>query len=137
MRSKTLFLMALVMVLSLVLAACGGGGEEASTGAGGGDPKAGEALFAQSVIGSQPGCSTCHSLEVGVVIVGPSLAEIGHHAGEMVSGMSAEEYLRQSILEPDAVVEEGYAAGTMPKVWGDELTEQQVQDLIAYMLTLK
>jgi len=130
------------LVLALLLAACGGGGSEKEekkepVPAGAGDPSKGEKLFKETLIGSQPGCITCHSLESGVTLVGPSQSDIGARAGTRVSGLSAEEYLRQSILEPDAHVVEDFAAGTMPVALADELSEQQVKDLIAYMLTLK
>jgi predicted small secreted protein len=132
MMKKAYLFVALVVLFSLALSACGGGG-------GGGDDaaSAGKELFAQSVIGTQAGCSTCHSLEEGVVIVGPSMAGIGSRAATQVAGTNAEDYLRQSILEPDAHLVEGFPAGTMPQVWGDELTEEQISNLIAYMLTLK
>jgi cytochrome c553 len=131
------FLVLLALLLSLV--ACGG--ESAPEGGEGGAGAAaaadGETLFAQQLIGTQAGCVTCHSLEPDVVIVGPSLAKIGAEAGSRVSGLAAEEYLRQSILEPDAYTAEGFAAGLMPKALAGELSEKQVSDLVAYMLTLK
>lgn len=119
----------------LILAACGGGASQAPAGgSAGGDAAAGKALFAQSVIGANPGCITCHSLEAGKTLVGPSVAGIASRAGSTVSGQSAEQYLRQSIVEPDAYVVKGFAKGLMPK---PTLTEQQIGDLIAYLLTLK
>ena len=131
------FMVLLVLVLSLV--ACGG--ESAPTGGEGGagaaDATDGETLFAQQLIGTQAGCVTCHSLEPDVVVVGPSLAKIGAEAGSRVSGVSAEEYLRQSILEPDAYTVEGVPAGLMSKALADELSEEQIGDLVAYMLTLR
>lgn len=123
---------ALLVLLTLVLTACGGGGSEAS-----GDAQTGQALFAQSVIGSQAGCATCHSLEAGVTIVGPSMAGIGTIAGTRVAGMSAEDYLKESILEPDAYLVEGFPAGVMVQVWEEVLTEDQLNDLVGYLLTLK
>lgn len=131
---KVYVFVAVIVLFSLALTACGGGG-----GSSDGDDavQRGKDLFAQSVIGTEAGCSTCHSLEAGVTIVGPSLAGIGTTAATMVSGMNAEEYLRQSILEPDAYVTEGFPAGTMPQVWKDVLTEDQVNDLVAYLLSLK
>ena len=136
MRNKTYLFVTFVLVLTLALAACGGG-EEPSTGAGGADAKAGEELYAQTVIGAQPGCITCHSLEAGVVVVGPSMAGIAVRGGTTVDGQSLEEYLEASILNPDEYLVEGYAAGTMPQVWEDELTDQQVKNLVAYLQTLK
>jgi mono/diheme cytochrome c family protein len=81
-----------------------------------------------SVIGSQAGCSTCHSLNEGEVIVGPSLAGIGSRD---------EAYIRESILDPNAVLVDGYPADTMPNVWGDELSQGQLDQLVAFLLSLK
>ena len=132
MMKKAYIFVALVVLFSLALAACGGGG-------GGGDDAAqrGKDLFAQSVIGTEAGCSTCHSLDAGVPIVGPSLAGIGTTAASRISGTSAEDYLHDSIVDPDAYLVEGFPAGTMPQVWEDVLTAEQLSDLVAYLVTLK
>lgn len=133
MKKKLSLLFVLVLALSVVLTACGGGGGES----GGDDAAAGEKLFKQTVTGDQAGCITCHSLDAGVVIVGPSMNGIASRAGSTVSGMSAEDYLRESILDPDAYLVQGFPAGTMPQVWGDELTSEQIDQLIAFLQTLK
>lgn len=122
-----------ILLIAILVAACGG----VNGGGNGGDVEAGKALFEKSVLEGQAGCVTCHSREPGVVLVGPSLANIGNEAVEMVPKMAAEEYLRQSIIQPDAFIVDSFPAGTMPKVWGDVLSEQQVNQLIAYLLTLK
>jgi sulfur-oxidizing protein SoxX len=135
---KLMLLVVFILVLGLV--ACGGESAPASEGGqatGAGDAGAGKELFNQGLIGTQPGCMTCHSLEPGVTLVGPSLASIGAEAGSMVSGQSAEEYLRQSILAPGEYVVEGFADGIMPANYGDELSEQQLNDLVAFLLSLK
>jgi mono/diheme cytochrome c family protein len=121
---KTQYLLIALLVASLLLAACGGGGDS-------GDPAvdAGKALFAETVIGTQAGCSTCHSLNAGEVIVGPSLAGIGARADA--------NHIRESILNPNASLVDGFPAGTMPNVWGDELTGEQIDQLVDYLLTLK
>ena len=49
--------------------------------------------------------------------------------------MSAEEYLRQSILEPDAYIVEGFPAGQMLPNLGEILSPQQIDDLVAFLLT--
>ena len=133
-----LLVTALILVLGLV--ACGGeaapAGEEGQA-ARAGDVAAGEALYNQSVIGSLAGCMTCHSLEPGVTMVGPSLANIGAEAGSRVSGQAADEYLRQAIVEPNAHIVEGFGEGLMPVGYGNELSEQQLNDLVAFLLSLK
>ena len=125
----------LLLVLSLIstgLAACGG-----ESGGGDGSAQAGEKLFDQAAIGNQAGCSTCHSLEVDVILVGPSLAGIANRAGERVAGLSAEDYIRESIIDPDAYTVEGFPSSVMPLVWSSVLTEEQIDDLVAFLLTLK
>lgn len=129
---KLMLVVVLFLVLGLV--ACGG---ESAPATGAGDTAAGKDLFNQSTIGSQPGCMTCHSLEPGVNLVGPSLAVVGGEAGSRVSGQPAEEYLRLSIVEPGEYIVEGFAAGIMPANYGNELSEQQLNDLVAYLLSLK
>jgi mono/diheme cytochrome c family protein len=124
------FALVLFLVLSLGLAACGGDAGPA----GGGDPTAGEEVFNQA---AAPACNTCHSLQPGEDLVGPSLAGIGNQAGTRVSGQSAEAYLRESVTDPDAHVVEGYNANIMPAVYASQLSDQQIQDLVAYMLTLQ
>ena len=120
---KTFYILVALLVASMLLAACGGGDTGGDSAA-----DAGKALFAETVIGSQAGCITCHSLD-GSVIVGPSMQGIGSRADEA--------YIRESILDPNAVLVETYPADTMPNVWGTELTGEQVDQLVAYLLTLK
>lgn len=120
----------LALVLLLGLVACGGDDGAAPAG---GDAQAGETVFAQV---ASPTCSSCHSVRAGETIVGPSLAGIAGQAGKRVSGQSAEAYLRESVVEPDAYVVEGFQAGIMPSTYGTQLSEEQISDLVAYMMTL-
>lgn len=139
--NKKILLLMLAFAAVLLLGACGGGGGD-TAGSGDspiGDAANGEKLYNQTVIGSAsaPGCVTCHSLEPGVVLVGPSHAGVATRAGSYVEGMSAEEYLRESIMDPDAHVVEGFSPGVMYQNFGEELQAREVNDLIAYMMTLK
>jgi nitric oxide reductase subunit C len=81
-------------------------------------------------------CSTCHSLQPDVVIVGPSLAGIASRAGSRVAGLSAEEYIRTSIVHPSEFIVPGFQ-DLMQKNFGDVLTSDQITDLIAYLMTQK
>ena len=141
MSKKTLLVLLLSLAL-LALAACGGGGADTPTDGEAeaiGNAENGETLFSQATIGANnaPGCITCHSLEPDVVIVGPSQAGLATRAQTRVAGMSAADYIHQSIVEPNAYVVEGFAEGLMYQNYGTDLTEDQINDLVAYTLTLE
>ncbi|RMG94312.1 MAG: cytochrome c [Chloroflexi bacterium] len=142
MMQKRFLLVFFALAGLLLLVACGGGGNEsgeAATEEAVGDPVRGEQLYKQTTIGSAsaPGCITCHSLEEGVQLVGPSHAGVATRAETAVPGMSAEEFLRESIIDPDAHVAEGFTPGIMYPNYGNELSEQDINDLVAFLLTLK
>ena len=95
----------------------------------------GESLYKSTIINnSAPGCITCHSLEPDVVIVGPSHAGIGERIAGGVNGLSAEDYLRQSILEPNSHVVNGFTEGIMYQDFSTVLSPQDVDDLVAFLL---
>ena len=81
-------------------------------------------------------CATCHRVDSEERLVGPGLLNVGKRAESRVQGMSAVNYLHQSIVSPSAYVVEGYA-DLMPKNWGRVFSDKQIDDLIAYLLTLK
>ena len=132
MLRKTTLTVALLMIIALTITACGGDDGGSDTAA-----NAGDELFQQATIGTLAGCKTCHSLEPGVIIIGPSLASIGAEADGRVAGVSAEDYLRQSILDPNAHLVEDFPASIMPNTYQNQLTEEQVDALVNYLLTLK
>ncbi|MGE5650644.1 MAG: c-type cytochrome [Bacillota bacterium] len=110
------------------------------------DPVAqGQALFNAT----PPACSACHSISPGVNLAGPSLAGIGTRAAQTVADPSykgkakdAAQYIHESIVAPSAHLVPGptYSAGGrsfMPDNFGKELTPQQIDHLVAYLVTLK
>jgi mono/diheme cytochrome c family protein len=134
MRKRYLVLATFILLIALV-AGC----SSSEGGADSGAVTAGEELFNQTVIGANAGCITCHSLEPDVVIVGPSMAAFFIEAekeGEEL-GMTAEAFIRQSILDPNAVLAADYPPDTMPTDWEEVLTEEQVDNLVAYLMSLK
>ena len=136
---RKLFVVLMAFSVLLLLAACGSGGDAVDETAVVGDAARGEQLYKQTVIGSAsaPGCITCHSLEPDVVLVGPSHAGVATRAETYVSGMSAEAFLRQSIVDPNAHVVAGFPAGVMYQNYGQDLAAPQIDDLVAFMLTLE
>lgn len=141
MLKKSVFLVVLGLAV-MAMVACGGGGTPESGDAEPtpvGNAANGETMFSQPTIGENnaPGCITCHSLEPDVVIVGPSQAGLATRAETRVPGQTAEEYIRNSIINPDEHVVEGFAPGLMYQHYGTDLTEEQIDDLVAYTLTLR
>jgi nitric oxide reductase subunit C len=152
MLKRTTVLVSLVLIiLILTLAACGGGaakpaGSEGQPAAAtGGNVDTGKKLFNEPVLKSagSPGCVTCHSLEKGKTLVGPSLAGIATEAAADVqkadykgTAKSGEEFLKESIVSPDVAITQGFQPGVMPKTY-TKLSAQEVNDLVAYLMTLK
>ncbi|MHB8625678.1 MAG: c-type cytochrome [Aggregatilineales bacterium] len=99
-----------------------------------GDATHGAMLFSQTLNGA-PSCANCHSLD-GSILVGPTLKQVAIIAGTRVAGLSAGEYLYQSIISPAAYIVSGYS-NEMYAQYGRELSPQQLADLVAYLLTLR
>ena len=79
------------------------------------------------------GCAGCHTLAKANATgtQGPSLDDLAQSAAQ-ASG-SPDEYVRESILDPDAEVAQGFQPGVMPSYEG-RLTDEQLQTLVEYLL---
>ena len=86
-------------------------------------------------------CSQCHTIEgISEGLIGPDLTHICTSAATRVPGFSAEEYIRESIVDPEAFVPEGVeraSPGLMTKAITEKLTEEQVEALVAFLLTVQ
>jgi mono/diheme cytochrome c family protein len=98
-----------------------------------------EAGLAGATTGKQifvaAGCGACHRLaDAGTNgNIGPPLDDLSSVAGDREPGVSAEEYVRESLLDPDAFTVEGFQAGVMPSYEG-RLDEKQLRELVNYLL---
>ena len=83
-------------------------------------------------------CYQCHTIEsVSDGVIGPDLTHIGTDAATRKPGMSAEEYIRESIIDPEAFVaaDVGRATpGLMTNAITEKLTDSQVDALVAFLL---
>jgi mono/diheme cytochrome c family protein len=87
---------------------------------------------------TEAGCVACHTVSgLSIGTVGPILDGIGSRAGETVAGLSAEEYIRQSILDPNFFMVDDFAEGIMPQSFADTLSDEQIDSLVAFMLSLE
>jgi mono/diheme cytochrome c family protein len=80
------------------------------------------------------GCGGCHTIE-GLTsgTAGPNLTNIGTVAATRVPGKSAEDYIHESILFPSAYIVEGFT-DIMPKTFDELLSDQQIEDLVTFLL---
>lgn len=108
-----------------------------------GNAERGRVLFnqpVQSERGEQQACARCHAIKKGeqsATGLGTNFHDIGARAGSTVQGQSAEAYLRTSITDPDAYLAGNFQDGLMYRGYAKALMPQQIEDLVAYMLTLK
>ena len=96
-----------------------------------------------------PACNACHSVAPGVNMVGPSLAGVSARAAQVIASADYKgkakdpaAYIRESIQEPSVYVVPGamYSANGvsfMPNTYGKDLTPEQLDQLTAYLSSLK
>lgn len=82
-------------------------------------------------------CLTCHTIGSSTPGRYPDLANIGVTAATRKPGMSAEEYLAESIYAPNAYIVEGFLPG-MPYINKPpiSLTDKEILTVIAYLQSL-
>jgi hypothetical protein len=87
------------------------------------------------------GCIDCHYLEEpedGIPLnnlIAPSLATLGERAANRVPGQDAATYVYNSIVDPHAYEVAGYDADLMPLTYAEEMTEAEIEALVAWLLT--
>lgn len=94
------------------------------------DPERGERRF------REVGCNGCHTVAGVGGMVGPDLTEVGARPSrDPERWLITEDYIRASILEPDAFIVLGYD-NMMPPPDRLGLSERDVSDIVDYLLTL-
>jgi cytochrome c2 len=115
----------LLVFIGMLLVACGGGTPTFS------DPALirGERVFKRD-------CATCHSTKPGANLVGPSLDGIASRAGTREEGMDSRGYIQLSIIKPSEFVVDGFV-DQMPATFGSSLSDEELENVIAYLMTLE
>jgi mono/diheme cytochrome c family protein len=86
-----------------------------------GNAEAGLTVFQEN------GCGSCHTLAAA-----NANGQIGPNLDTALQGKSAD-YIRTSIVDPNADIAPGFTAGIMPQTYGQQLSEQQINDLVALL----
>ncbi|HRF97192.1 MAG TPA: cytochrome c, partial [Aggregatilineales bacterium] len=81
-------------------------------------------------------CATCHLVDSDVAGVGPGLYSLSDRAGGRIPGYPAEVYVYHSIITPAQYIVSGYPEGLMPIGYGETLSQQDIYDVAAYILSL-
>ena len=116
-----------------------GAPKAAAPAAGGGGAAAGDPAKLGQTLATANGCVACHSVD-GKAGVGPSWKGLFDSNRELVSGgpvKADEAYLKESILTPNAKVAKGFGPNVMPATFGSTLKPEQVDQIIAYIKSLK
>lgn len=83
------------------------------------------------------GCAACHAVDAGATSAGPNWRDTWGQARNFEDGTSSpgdENYIRQSILEPQAHIVRGFTAARMP---AGRFSDRQLDALIAYIRSLR
>lgn len=99
--------------------------KQQQAGAGGGDK--GAATFAAA------GCGGCHTFARAGTNgkIGPSLDNVAADAKK--AGEDVRAYVKESIVDPNKVIAQGYSAGVMPRSYGQSLSAEEIDALVQYL----
>jgi mono/diheme cytochrome c family protein len=86
-----------------------------------GSAEAGRAVFLDQ------GCGSCHTFSPA-----GSTGTVGPNLDEALAGKDAA-FIRQSIVDPNAEVASGFSAGVMPQNYEEQLSPEQLDDLVAFL----
>jgi mono/diheme cytochrome c family protein len=88
-----------------------------------GNSQAGKAVFEAN------GCGSCHTFSPA-----GSTGTVGPDLDNALKGKDAA-FIHQSIVDPNAEITSGYQAGVMPQTFGQQLSQKQLNDLVAFLMS--
>jgi cytochrome c oxidase subunit II len=94
----------------------------------GGGAAAGKAVFENN------GCGSCHTLKAAGATgtIGPDLDKLPAYAS--AAGQDLEQFVNESIVKPDAYIQQGYPKGVMPETFAS-LPKAQLDALVQYLIS--
>ena len=110
--------------------------EAAGGGGGGGEPAEEQGAEEEQAAGApgeqiftSAGCAGCHALAAA-----GSDSDVGPDLGQLSQANATEEFIRRSIVDPDAEVAQGFSADVMPENFGEQLSDEELDALVKYLL---
>lgn len=107
-------------------------------------PPSEDPVFAGRLVYNQYGCGACHTIDgISVGLVGPALTNIATVAATRIDGYTAEEYIRESILMPNAFISPECPTGpcaepsVMVANFGEQISDAQLDSLLIFLLSLE
>ena len=95
----------------------------------------GDIVDAGKTIVAANGCIACHDIS-GEDGIGPTWKGLYNSDRELDSDeviKADEDYLRESIVDPNAKIVKGYSPSLMPQTFGDMLSAEEITAVIAYI----
>lgn len=118
-----------LLILLSILAGCGASSDPLVRG---------KALY------DKLGCNACHAIAGQGGTTGPDQTHLVANAAQRIKdpnykgkATDAASYIRESITQPGAFVVPGFPDNLMPTTFGQQLSAQELDDLVAYLLTLQ
>ncbi len=98
-----------------------------------GEPRPPQELFATMA------CSGCHVLDQPQTdtnrgAVGPNMGNLAEEAGQFVAGQTGEEYVHNSIVNPNDFIVPGYQPNIMPQNFAERMSEDEINGMVAWLL---
>ncbi|HEY1479992.1 MAG TPA: cytochrome c oxidase subunit II transmembrane domain-containing protein [Gaiellales bacterium] len=87
----------------------------------------------EAVFNGSSGCGGCHTLSKAKSkgTVGPNLDDIS--ADAKAAGQSLPDFVRESIVKPNAYIAKGFPANVMPGTFGSSLSKKDLDALVSYI----
>jgi cytochrome c5 len=97
----------------------------------------GDPVAVGRVLVVQYGCTGCHALEgLSTQVTGPAWDGLATRAESRAGFDSAEAYIRDSILNTNNFIVEGFQENVMPQNFGELIPEADFESIVAFLLTL-
>jgi cytochrome c oxidase subunit 2 len=80
-------------------------------------------------------CGACHTLTAAgaAATTGPDLDKLPAYAQQ--AGKALPDFVRQSIVDPNAYIQPGFPKNVMPQTFGTSLSKQQLDALVQYLIS--